>query len=377
MGESEDDRALVESARNGDKEAMANLLARHRPLLVAVCRRALGDASLAEDAVQEACLQAFLGLARLRDPARFGPWLAGIGLNCCHRLRRQRGREAWSWEAMPGGRRLPDPVDLAPGPEAVAEEVELRAWIDRAVAALPPGQRAAVVLHYLAGLTQKETAALLGIEAGAVKTRLHNARAQLRRDLWRHVGSAASASREGGGPLVELVEMRVVDVRRRRADDGKDARHFLVLGEVGGERLLPIWIGEFEAVAMALHLERVPHARPLTYALAADIFRAVDGRLREVRVDRLEGDVFYATVVVEGPAGQRDVDARPSDALNLALLLKAPIRVAEPVLAATAEVPAEEWSRRDELTDGAAAIVEPIIAAWGEPAARPANIPSA
>lgn len=363
---SEGDLALVEAARNGNREAMAMLLTRHRPLLLAVCRRALEDVNLAEDAAQEACLQAFLSVKRLRDPASFGSWLAGIGLNCCHRLRRQRLREAWSWEALQGGMRLPDDlVDREPGPEARAEVVELWSWIDGAVAALPPRQRAAVSLHYLAGLTQTETAALLGIQVGAVKTRLHNARTQLRRDLEQQ--AAPWLHHEGGFPVSDLVEMHVADVRRRPAAGGQEARHFVVLAEVTGERRMPIWIGESEAIAMALHVEEVPQARPLTYAFAAEIFRAAQGQLREVRVDRLHEDIFYATALVTGPAGSRTVDARPSDALNLALVLGAPIRVAEVVLAATAEPTAEEWARRDELTEGAAAIVRPVVAAWGNP----------
>ncbi len=83
-----DDHKLVLAACRGNQEALEQLLARHRPALLAVCQRALGDPGLAEDAVQEACLQAFLGLDRLREPSRFGSWLIGIGLNCCHGQRR-------------------------------------------------------------------------------------------------------------------------------------------------------------------------------------------------------------------------------------------------------------------------------------------------
>src|SRR5687767_6747044 len=96
-GAGEDDRVLVAAALAGEREAFATLLVRHRPLVVAVCTRALGDADLAEDAAQEAALQAMLDLGRLRRPERFGPWLAGIGLNVCRRWRRASQRQGWGW----------------------------------------------------------------------------------------------------------------------------------------------------------------------------------------------------------------------------------------------------------------------------------------
>lgn len=361
MDRDEPDSALVEAARDGDRAAFAALLARHQPLLLAMCRRGLGDDDRAEDAAQEAVLQALLSLDRLRQPEQSGSWLVGIGLNVCRRWQRGQGREAWSWEAMLGGGRLPEPVDATPGPADLAEAAELRAWVHQVVAGLPPGQRAAVILHYLGGLTQGETAAHLGVEIGTIKTRLHKARVNLRRNLWQHEPSSASMKGEAA-----MTEMRVLDVRRRRVADEQPSRHFVVLGEVNGERSLPIWIGEPEATALALHLEHVSLPRPLTYAFAAQVLTAAGGQLREVRIDRLDHDVFYATAVVAGPQGDREVDARPSDALNLALLLDAPIRVAAEILATTADCSVDEWSRRDELTDGAAVIAAQVTADWDE-----------
>jgi RNA polymerase sigma factor (sigma-70 family) len=372
MERDEQDAALVGAARGGDRVAFAALLARHQPLLLAMCRRALGDDDRAEDAAQEAVLQALLSFDRLRQPERFGSWLVGIGLNVCRRVHRQRSRGVWSWEAMVGGRRLPEPVDTKSGPADLAEAAELREWVHRAVAGLPPGQRAAVMLHYLAGLTQAETAAHLGVDVGAVKTRLHKARANLRRTLWQH--EPTSGSKEGGPAMVE---MRVLDVRRRHAEDGQPSRHFVVLDEVNGERRFPIWIGEAEATALALHLERVSLPRPLTYAFAAQVLTAAGGHLREVRIDRLDGDVFYATAVVAGPQGDREIDARPSDALNLALLLEAPVRVAEEIIEATADCAMDEWSRREELTDGAAVIAAQVMAGWDEGAPKRPEDPDA
>ena len=165
-----------------------------------------------------------------------------------------------------------------------------------------------------------------------------------------------------------MVEVRVLDVHRRHVEDGQPSRHFVVLNEVSGERSFPIWIGEAEATALALHLERVSQPRPLTYAFAAQVLTAAGGHLREVRIDRLDGDVFYATAVIAGPEGEREVDARPSDALNLALLLEAPIRVTEEIVASTADCPLDAWSHRDELTDGASIIAAQVTAVWNEDA---------
>src|SRR5690349_9377136 len=97
------DIALVEAARHGDKEAFGVLLTRHRPILVALCTRMLDDHMLAEDAAQEAAIQALLSLDRLQRPAQFGSWLSGIGLNICRMWLRYRTHDAWSWETLAGG----------------------------------------------------------------------------------------------------------------------------------------------------------------------------------------------------------------------------------------------------------------------------------
>jgi len=183
------DVALVEAARRGDTDALALLLDRHRSLLLALCRRALGDPVLAEDAAQEAMLQALPRLHSLREAERFGPWLAGIGLNVCRAWLRSRSREGTLWEARSDGEgqeaRIHELRDWgAEGdPAARSEAAEVARSVRQAVAGLPRGQRAAVGLVYLSGLSYAETAAHLGIEVGAVRTRLFKARAALRAPL--------------------------------------------------------------------------------------------------------------------------------------------------------------------------------------------------
>ncbi len=366
-----DDADLVVAAWRGEKAAFATLLDRHCATVKALCRRALGDASLAEDAFQEAALQAMLNLDQLHEPRRFGAWLAGIGLNICRRWLRYRSRAIWSWEALQGGSPVAEPADSRPSPEELVEVADLGERVRQAVAELPEGQRAVVLLFYLSGLTQAETAAQLGIDVGAVKTRLHKARRTLRQrlgTLWKE----DDVSEQAG---TQPIEVRILDVRRVPNDAGKPPQHVVVLEEVGGVRRLPIWIGPAEAESLALQLERIQPPRPATYAFAASLLGAAGGRLREVRITRLAGEVFYAIAEVAGAQGVVAVDARPSDVLNLATVVGAPIRVEAAVFEANAAFLATpSLCRRDhfgEGTVGAREIATEITSHWSPPRAAP------
>jgi RNA polymerase sigma factor (sigma-70 family) len=321
-----DDALLVRLARAGDKRAFAMLVDRHRPMLVALCRRALGDPALAEDAAQEAVLLALLGLERLERPERFGAWLGGIGRNVCRRWRRDQVREDWSLAALTGGRAAPDPVPAEPSELAEAAEAARR--VRGAVGRLPAGQRAAVVLFYLVGMAHREVAAALGIGVGAVKARLHKGRAALRDELagwWKEDDMAVTTT----GP----VTMRVTEVRRQPGEGDRPDKLAILLREEAGERRLCIWVGAFEATQIAFALEGTELPRPMAYQFMTALLEATGGRLAEARVTRLADGTFYGVAVVEGPSGTREIDARPSDALNLALLVGAPIRVDPEVVA--------------------------------------------
>jgi uncharacterized protein len=107
---------------------------------------------------------------------------------------------------------------------------------------------------------------------------------------------------------------------------------YVVLEEVAGDWHLAIETGWAEAVSLAAHLDGKEWPRPMTYQFVAALLQALDGRVRQVRIDRLVERAYAATVEVKGPLGVQSVDARPSDALNLAALVQAPILVALEVL---------------------------------------------
>jgi uncharacterized protein len=107
---------------------------------------------------------------------------------------------------------------------------------------------------------------------------------------------------------------------------------YVVLEEVAGDRQLAIAIGQSEAFSLAARLGGITWRRPMTYQFAVGLVQALGGRVLKVRIDRVEEETYIATVEVEGPPGEQSVDARPSDALNLATLVQAPIFVAPEVL---------------------------------------------
>ncbi len=111
-------------------------------------------------------------------------------------------------------------------------------------------------------------------------------------------------------------------------DDGDGTCEFVVLNELDGDRHLVIQIGSAEAFALAASLGEVAWGRPMTYQFMAELVRSLGGRIREIRLDALVSGAYAATVEAEGPHGVELVDARSSDALNLAVLVGAPIVVA-------------------------------------------------
>ena len=104
------------------------------------------------------------------------------------------------------------------------------------------------------------------------------------------------------------------------------------LKEVHGDRHLPIWIGDFEAQAIAMELQGVASPRPLPYDLMKAIIGDLNGRVERVLVTDLSQDVFYARIVIRLPDRTVEVDSRPSDAIALAVRTGAPILVDESVM---------------------------------------------
>jgi bifunctional DNase/RNase len=106
----------------------------------------------------------------------------------------------------------------------------------------------------------------------------------------------------------------------------------VILKDVNGNAILPIWVGVYEANAIALEIERVSTPRPMTHDLIKTLLLGLNAGMRKVVVSELKDDTFYAVIWIERDGDVISVDSRPSDALALALRLDCPIYVEESVL---------------------------------------------
>jgi uncharacterized protein len=106
----------------------------------------------------------------------------------------------------------------------------------------------------------------------------------------------------------------------------------VILKDVNGSTVLPIWVGVYEANAIALEIEKVSTQRPMTHDLIKTMLHGLDANVRKVVVSELKDDTFYAVIWLDRDGDLITVDSRPSDALAIALRLDCPIYVDETVL---------------------------------------------
>jgi bifunctional DNase/RNase len=106
----------------------------------------------------------------------------------------------------------------------------------------------------------------------------------------------------------------------------------VILKDVGGDTVLPIWVGVYEANAIALEIEKVTTPRPMTHDLIKNVLTGLDTQVHKVVVTELKEDTFYAVIWLERNGQIVSIDSRPSDALALALRMDCPIFVEDDVL---------------------------------------------
>jgi RNA polymerase sigma-70 factor (ECF subfamily) len=173
------DLALVERCLAGDLSAFDEIYRAHSPKLYSLACRMLGNATEAEDLLQEIFLAAHRKLDSFRGDAALGTWLYRLATNQCLDFLRSRAARS---------NQMTDAIDDEPslsdvGSRSIAERTVAKMDLERALARLPEGARAAFVLHDIQGLEHREVAEALGIAEGTSKSQVHKARLRLRRML--------------------------------------------------------------------------------------------------------------------------------------------------------------------------------------------------
>ena len=169
-----DDAEMLDAARSGDRRAVDELLARYEHPIYRFGLRMCGDEESAREVLQETMLAAFRHLPTFRGDASLSTWLYQIARSFCIKQRRGEHRQAPISDNL---------VDRAPGPDAAMHARQIGAALAAAIAELPTEQREVLVLRDVEGLSAAEAASVVGVEVGALKSRLHRARMALRERL--------------------------------------------------------------------------------------------------------------------------------------------------------------------------------------------------
>src|SRR5262245_43589788 len=181
--------ALVIRARDGDAEAFGVIVRRFQDMAVGYGYSLLRDLGLAEDAAQEAFLEAYLRLSDLREPAAFPGWVRRIVYKQCDRF--TRGRSA-VFEPL---QKAQDQPSSYPSQAAVMELREMKDQVWAAIGSLPEHERQSVMLFYIGGYSQREVSEFLGATEPTIRKRLFSARRRMREMLMEIVADSLRSRR--------------------------------------------------------------------------------------------------------------------------------------------------------------------------------------
>lgn len=336
------DAELLALARCGDRVAFSNLIQRHQTLAFCLAQKMVSRVDIAQELVQEAFLQAYLSLDRLRDNDRFQSWLCGIVLNVCRSHIRHQKINFLSFEEIMGGMKVNGDIFTAasPSPMKVAQEQELYDLVLEAVNSLSPKNRTTVLLFYFEQLTIYEIAALLNSSVTAVKGRLHKARKQLRDKLLPLYleDNSIVLTPQRIEPMIEVAVADLIfptNIELESSSINLES-YEVILWDEANRRFLPIFIGIPSGEAIAQILTETSLPRPMTFQFMSNMLKAANVNLESVRVESLQNNTYYAIASLSCDGQVKEVDARPSDAIALALLMNSPIYVTEAVMQETA-----------------------------------------
>lgn len=301
------DGELAARAAGGDRDAFSLLVQRHHHLVAAIVGRSDLPAGDRDDARQDIWLQAWLAIPRIKAPENFSAWLQGVARNVLGR--RRLGRVRWDRALRAAGEDAPR--DMGP--------------VSTGTVATTPGFEDLSARHqdllrrkYDGRQSYIQITAATGSTTAAVRSSLFRARRRLALNTF-HSGRRRKQMTRATVTGIDLLEYEF-------NDEARVVAHVRFSTTMGEPLLGMVWDGAAaRAAAAALH--EIVGDRPHTHDLTLSLIERLGGRVESVSIDRLEGDVYYGTVHVAAGEKRLEVDARPSDAIVLAIRAGAEIQV--------------------------------------------------
>ncbi len=315
-------KSLVQRAATGNLDAFGELVRRFQDMAYGYAYSLLGDFHWAQDAAQEAFIEAYHQLPRLHDPEAFPGWFRRIVFKQCDRITRARQGKIISLETVK------DISAPCPTPPQTAEQREIQDKVLAAIGSLPDHQRTVTTLFYINGYSQADIAQFLEVPKTTVKKRLFNAKNHMQKELVAMVESELKKSRPDE-QFTDRILRKITQIQVR--PESKIGSSLLLTDSKG--RSFVIMIGNPEALSIAPWLSGTGSRRATDIHTAlVNILDQFGNKIEQVTIGELKAHTFYATLEMMSPNGKADIDCRPSDALNFALRGQAPIWVNKAVV---------------------------------------------
>ncbi len=332
------DPEVIREYLDGNTKAFNVLIDRYQYAVYGMCYHFTQNFADAKDLTQETFIQAFTKLHQLRNPQKFSSWLRQISINVCRMWKRDQDRYPRVSIEKVGEENLVD--EKSPSPQKTIETNELRARVRRAISSLSEKNRLALTLYYIDGLTYEEIGTFLDIPKTTIKSRLYKARKKLKKEVLQMTKDEFRQSplpEDFSSQVLQEVELTQIyplketdDFHALMKQQSKQILPVLILtSKEKSNQHLPIFIGFNEGSAIFLARKGISPPRPLTHDLIVTLLKAVGATVKKVIVTDLRENTFFGRIILEYNGKIKEIDSRPSDAIAIAVRLKAPIFVAK------------------------------------------------
>ncbi len=326
------DAELVQLAREDDKYAFNLLMERYQIMATCIALRMVSNEESAHDLVQEAMLQAFLSLDRLRDDTRFKSWFYGIVLNVCRNSRREDRTETISLNTPPGNwlSELHRSWEEQADPQEYIEQQELRMILDESLNTLSIKNRTVAQLFYYEEMSIQEIAQKLAISQTAIKNRLHKSREHLRTHLLKTSPDMIPTTTQKRGKAI-MIKVSIAKVVPQQ-----NYRTLVVLQDKAQQRVLSIWLqtDRIDPIGRMRMLPQTQNApvEPLTTDFIVNLLQATGSTISSIEIENLQDEILYARIHIQSHGEAQHLKAHLNDAIPLALRLNSELYVAEAVM---------------------------------------------